>query len=474
MIISLFEHRTREINEVEKNEDLVDENDLNIPEVRGKITVSVVGCERSGLIMACLLADIGFKVFCVDSDQSIVNQVMRGESPFPEPGLKSLLEKNVREGRLLATTDIKESVTHSNIILLFVSPKIDEKKRPDYSNIEKMCRDVGLNLRCGALIILESNVAPGVTETLVKETLETASGLKAGIGFGLAYCSARDIPSEGLQNIINDPKVFSGIDKKSSDLTKAFWRTFTKGEVVEVSSIKTAEAVGLFENVYQDVNVAFSNELAFFCEKAGIDFMEVRNAVNLRSHRHLSVPEIVDGYISDGPYLLIEEAENLKMRLRMATLARKVNNALLNQVFYLVRDALRSCGRSVKRARILVLGVSCRPNEKELKGSRVKELVEILLNKGMFVKVYDPLFSYKELAELGYPAERTFTEAVKGTDCLLIAVGHDRFRRLNLRRIRLLMRKPSAIVDVSYVVDPSEVEEKGFIYRGLGRGVRGR
>jgi len=451
-----------------------DETYSSIKEERSRTNISVVGCEPLGLTTACLIADAGFKVSCVDSDQSIVNYVKKGELPYDDPELESLLVKNVREGRLSAATDIKEPVSNSSVVLIFVPPRIDQKKRSDYSDIEKVCMDIGLSLRSGSLVILGNGSAPGVTETLVKETLETASGMKAGTGFSLAYYVTRSAAGGGLQDAVDCPKVFGAIDKKSSDLTRAFLSAITKGEIVEVSSIRAAEAVRVFENAYRDANTALSNDLACFCERAGIDFMEVRNAVNLRSPNCLFIPEIVGRNISDGSYLLIEEAENMKTRLQTVMLARKINHAILNQVFYLVKDAMRSCGKTVRRSRILVLGVSCRPNVKESKDSLVKELVDVLLRKEMIVKVYDPLFSYKELSELGYTAERTLAKAVKGMDCLLIAVGHERFSRLGLSKIRILMKKPSAIVDISHVVNPSEAEKEGFIYRGLGRGVWSR
>jgi len=449
----------------------IEEYDLKISEKRRNITVSVVGCERLGLTTACLLADAGFKVFCVDADQSIVDHITKGLPPSAEPELESLLRKNVTEGRLLATTDIKNAVTGSAIVLLFVPTKIDKKRKPDYSNLERICRDVGLNLHPGALVILEGNLAPGVTETLAKETLETASGLRAADGFGLAYCSTQTTSSTGLQGITDHTKIFAAIDRKSSDLTKAFLRLLTKGVVLQVSNIKTAEAIGLFKSVCHEANTALANELAYYCERAGIDFIEVRDVVNQMPQCHLSMPEIVDRDASDDSYLLVDETENLRMKLRTVMLARKINDALLDHVIYLVKDALRSCGRSARRARILVLGISQRPNVRELEGSFIKEFIELLHNRGMLVRVYDPLFSHKELADLGYPAERTLTDAVKGMDCLVIAVPHDRFKRLNFRRIGLLMKKPPAIVDLGCVVEARDIEQKGFTYRGLGRGV---
>jgi UDPglucose 6-dehydrogenase len=111
---------------------------------------------------------------------------------------------------------------------------------------------------------------------------------------------------------------------------------------------------------------------------------------------------------------------------------------------------------------------------KEPRGSKTEELVKKLRAKGATVQVYDPFYSLKELTDMGYPAQKTLTKAVKGTDCLVIAVGHDRFKRLNLRRIKHLMRKSPAIVDMGHVIKPAVAEKEGFIYRGVGRGVWSR
>ena len=446
-------------------------SDLANPDGRKGITISIVGCNRTGLTTACLLADAGFKIVCIDSDQSIIARIRRGKLPFVEPDLESLLRENKERKRLSATTDIKGTISKSNIILLFISLRIDEKGRSDHSSIEKFCRDLGLNLEPGALVIMTGNLGPSMTETLIKEILETASGLRAGADFGLAYCPIRTVPGRGLQDLVGNPKFFGAIDERSSKLTRAFLSTITKGKIIELRDIRTAEAVRLFESLYHEANIALANELAGFCEEAGIDFMEVQKVANTKSQCRLSIPGSVGEQISDDSYLLIEEAENLKIRPRMIMLARKINDNVMKRVLYLVKDAVRSCGRPARRAKVVVLGVSCQANVKEIHGSFARELVEFLRGKGLIVKVYDPLFSHRELIEFGFPAEKTLTKTVKGMDCLLIAVGHDRFKRLNLHRIKLLMKKPSAIVDISTIIDPAQIEKRGFVYRGLGRGV---
>ena len=447
------------------------ENDLDTPEKRGNYTISIVGCGRMGLPTACLFAEAGFRVICVDADPYVVNMVKKGVSPFAGPGLERLLKKNLREHRLTATVVMEESVPFSNIIVFVVPALIDQKKRSDYSYLEKACRDAGLNLQSGTLIIIESTLGPGITETLVKDTFEMSSGLEAGVDFGLAYSPIRATAGKALEDIASYPRVIGAIDKESLEAAKAVLGTMVKGGIIEVSSIKTAEAIKLFENLYRDTNIALANELAQFCEKAGIDFIEAREAANTQPYCHLLIPGIVSGHIGKDPHLLLEEAENLGVRLPMVTLARKINDATLKQAFYLLKDALYSCGKSVRRAKVSVLGVSYRPNIKESRDSLVEELVNILINKGIKVRVYDPLFSYKELIGMRYPAERTLTRAVEGADCIIIAVGHDRFTRLNLRKIGLLVKKPAAIVDLGHVLNPFIVEKQGLVYRGLGRGV---
>jgi nucleotide sugar dehydrogenase len=247
--------------------------------------------------------------------------------------------------------------------------------------------------------------------------------------------------------------------------------TTTKDEIVKVRDMKTAEAIKLFESVYQDVNMALANELAHFCEKTGIDFAAVQKATNSNPCCYLPAPGIISGDTPKNHYLLVEEAEAVNANLRMLTLVRKINEEALDHTLHLARDALRSCGKTMRRAKIVVLGVSSRPNVKEPHGSPTKKLVNMLRKRGALVQVYDPLFSYKELLKMECPAKTTLTKSLEGVDCIIIAVGHDQFRRLNLGRIKVSVKKPAAIVDMGSVIDPGKAEKQGFVYRGVGRGV---
>lgn len=447
------------------------EEDLESLEKRGKYAITVIGCGRMGLPTACLFADAGFKVTCLDLNQHIVDQINKGISPFLEPGLDKLIKRNLREKRLTATSDMKSAISRSDIIMIVINTPVNERKKPDYSNLESACKDVGLSLRHGALIILKSTVGPGVTEGLVKETLETSSGLKAGRDFGLAYSPIRASTGRVLQDIVNYPRILAAIDEQSLAAAKAILKTVVKGEIVEVGNIRTAEAVKLFENVYRDVNLALANELAEFCERAGIDYIEAQTAANTQPYCHLLRPGIIGGHLPKDPYLLINEAETLGVKLQIPILARRVNDGSVKRAFNLIKDAFRAMEKTIKRSKIAVLGISYKSNVKEIRGSLIPDLVKLLRDKGVNVSVFDPLYSYEELKSMDLPAEKNLMRTLEGSDCLVITVGHDKFKRLSLRKLGIVMRKPPAIVDLAHIIDPLRAEKEGFIYRGLGRGV---
>jgi nucleotide sugar dehydrogenase len=449
---------------------MLKEKDLADPNERGSYIIAVVGCGRMGLPVACLFSDAGFKVTCLDTDPYVVNQINKGISPFIEQGLSQLLKKNLKEGRISATTDPKDAVAKSSIIILTVNTPLDEKKQPDYSSLEGSCRNVGLNLKRGTLLIVECTVGPSLTETLVKETLETSSGLKAGLDFGFAYSPIRATVGRTIEDMTEYSRIVAGVNKQSLKAAKAVLKTITKGELIEIANFRTAEAAKLFENIYRYVNISLANEFAQFCESAGINYFQALKAANTQPFCHLLKPGIVGGQIPKDPILLLSEAEDLGVKLRMTAMARKINDEMLKHAYNLVKDALRHCDKPVRRSRVVVLGASYRPNIKEARGSLVPELVKLLKRMGARVSVFDPYFTYKELHDLGYTTEPTLGKLVEGADCLLIAVGHNKFKRLTLGKISVLMKKPSALVDLAHVVSPSLAISEGFVYRSLGIG----
>jgi nucleotide sugar dehydrogenase len=445
-------------------------NDLDLMEKRAKYTVSVVGCGRIGLPLACIFAETGFRVIGLDTDPQVISVLKKGKAPFVETGLNALLKKHVRSGHFTATSETKKAMSESDIIVFTVPTVINEKKKPDYSYVEKACKEVGLGMRPGSLVIFSSTVGSGVTETLVKETLENSSGLKAGTDFGLVNSPTRAAPGQILRDLTSYPRVIGAVNEQSFKVASIVLGTIVKGGTVKVRDLRTAETVKLFENVYRDVSLALSNDFALFCEKMKVDYLEAQGAANTQPYSHLLRPGIVAGHIPKDPYLLLEEAENVGAKLCLVSMARKVNDEMLDHTVQMVREALSKRQKQFRRAKVALLGVSYRANIKEFRGSAINQFIKMFSAKGAIVRVFDPLYSFKELKEMGYPAERTLAKTVEGTDCIVIVVGHNRFKRLNLKKLKLLMTRTAAIVDLGHVIEPRKAEKEGFVYRGLGRG----
>ena len=440
-------------------------------EKRRKYKVTIIDCGRNGVLHACLFVKAGFEVICIDANRAIVNNLARGKTPFLKHEIEPLLKKHVKNGRLKATNDVKAAVAQSDIIVIATQAKIDKKKKINYLDMEKVCKQVGSSLRRGSLVIIISVVGPSATEGLIGETLENTSGFEVGVDFGLAYSSVRVLDEKTLEKLAGCKRIVAATDKNSLNAASTILETITKNGIIKTNDVKTAEAARLFEAVQCYVNFALANDLAVFCEKAGMDYLKAKELAETSAYGTLVSPTLTYNNIREEPYLLLEEAENLNVKIRIPMIAREINEEFSKHAVSLIRGALRSCGKPLRRAKISLLGISQTPNTKDTPKVSAKKLAKILENKGAKVSLYDPYISSKELTDLNCPFKKNLTEAMEGVDCIIIFTGHDRFKRLNLKKLKIMARMPAAIVDFEGVIDPEKVEKEGLIYRGLGRGV---
>ncbi len=448
-------------------------DDLKKQVAKGNVTISVIGLGWMGLPTACLLAEAGAKVIGVDINHRVVERLNEGTSHLDEPGVERLVRRHMRTGKLKATTSVEDATSQSEVIIIVVPTLIDQSKRPDYSAVENVCREISKGIRKGSLVVLESTCGPGVTERIVKTVVEKRSGLRAGEDFGLAYSPIRAMAGRALTDLQSYSRVVGATNKKSLDAACAILSSMTNGELIRVRDIKTAEAAKLFEVIYRDVNIGLANEFAIFCENAGIDYMEAMAAANSQPYSHLHIPGVgVGGHcLPVYPYMLMEEAKSQNVKLRTVKTARSMNEEMPKHVLSLAANGLRSSGKPLRRARVTVLGISYRPNVKEIRFSPAIELISLLKRRGARVTVYDPEFSCEEISRLGHEAEPTLKKAVEKADCVIIAVAHDEFRRLDARDLAASMGRSPVIVDCTHLIDPAQAEKSRVTYRGVGRGL---
>ena len=437
--------------------------EIDTIEKRGKYTVTVVGCRQIGILYVTAFAEAGYKVICTDADQSLVKDLAKGKTPFAEREAESKLKRFARTGQLSATSDLKSAVSQSDIIIITFTAKIYGEKSPDYSEAENSCKQIGAAIRRGTLVIYAGMAGFGFTEGVIKETLESASGLKAGDAFGLVY-NPSYIPNKQITGTLSNKELkVAAIDKTSLDTASTVLETITGKGVKKIFDIKTAEAATLFTVAKKDASAALANELAIFCENAGLDYFEIWGLLDSDLQETCFSPTIAEEDSRDGTYLLLESAENLTTKLRLPTLARQVNEKMVRHAVNLTQDALRSCGKTLRRARVALLGAA-KPK------TAAATLVKLLEKKGAKVNLYNPSLSKNELADMARVLKRSLNEAAEGTDCIVIMSEQDQFKRLNLKKLRAVMKTPAAIVDLTGMIEPQKVEKESFIYRGLGRG----
>lgn len=435
------------------------------------LTIGIVGLGWMGLPTACLFVEAGAQVLGADVDPRIIELIRGGQSHSLDPNLDSIISRNIDE-RFLVTTNVREVAAKSDVILVIVPTAITNMHEPDYSAVERACKEVGFAMRKGSLLIVESTIGPGVTEGLIKNILESNSGFKAGADFGLAYSPIRAMAGSVVRDIRSYPKIVGGIDERSTEVAAAVLTSIVQAKIIRVRDAKTAETVKLFENVYRDVNIALASELASFCEKSGLDFMEVRKAAVTQPYCHLHMPRVgVGGHcIPYNPYFLIAEAEAVDVDLRLVRYARKVNDSTPSHIVELVTRGLEKCGKSVRRSTIAVLGISYRNDVKEARNSPSIEIIQRLMKKGAKVKIHDPFYSIKELGGMGFRGSESVEGAVEDVDCVLVAVGHNQFTTIKLNDIARLMRKPACLIDGWRIFDVKEAVEHNLSYFGVGLG----
>ena len=438
---------------------------------RGDLIIGVLGLGWMGLPTAGLFIEAGARVIGADVSPQIVEQLKLGKSHVDEPNLQSIIATHTGK-RFTATTDARQTAADSDVILVIVPTSIDGLRKPDYSVVEKACKEVARGMRQGCLVIVESTVGPGVTEGIVKRTLERGSGFKVGADFYLAYSPIRAMAGSVMRDIASYPKIVGGFDEKSANAAAAVFAKIAKGGIVRVKNLKTAETVKLFENTYRDVNIAVATELALFCEEAGLDFAEIREAAVSQPYCHLHVPRVgVGGHcIPYNPHFLLAEAEAINVDLRLVKGARKINDSMPSHIVDMVARGLKVCRKSLKRSKVAVMGVSYRANVKETSNSPSLTIIEALTKRGADVRVYDPLYSAAELKEIGLHATESVERAIEGADCILVAVGHDQFKRLRVADFARLVKKPACMVDGWRIFDAEEVRENRLIYCGVGLG----
>jgi UDP-N-acetyl-D-glucosamine dehydrogenase len=382
--------------------------------------IAVIGAGYVGMPHARTFAEAGKKVVLVDLLPDVVDAISRGESHIsdvPSHVLKELVEA----GTISATTDFGV-VADSDAVVIAVPTPLSRQREPDVSYIERAARDMAPHLHKGHLVVLESTTYPGTTRDVLRPLLEEGSGLTAGQDFHLAYAPERVDPGRADHAIRSTPKVVGGVDDTSTEAAAKLYESAVD-DVVRVSSPEAAELTKLLENIFRSVNIALVNELARLCGRMKIDIWEVIEAAATKPFGFMSFkpgPGLGGHCIPIDPFYLTWKAREYDFTTEFIELAGKVNQSMPYYCRSLISQALNhGAGKSLAGSKLLVLGVSYKPDIGDMRESPALKIIELMRNAGAEVAYHDPFVP--ELRDLGLKSVELDPGAY---DCVVIVTNH--------------------------------------------------
>ncbi|MCG2828814.1 nucleotide sugar dehydrogenase [Methanothermobacter sp. K4] len=425
--------------------------------------IAVFGLGHIGLPTAALFARAGFDVTGIDISTETVEKVNIGKSPVPEPGLDELVAEVVGKGKLRATVDGVSAAEESNVMVVVVPTPVNSDNTSDLSAVISATETISEGLKRGDLVIIESTVPPGACENVVLPILEK-TGLRASRDFGLAYTPERALPNNTLHEMQNNARVIGGIDGRSAEMAAQLYGKVTRGEVIVVDDIITAEMVKLMENTYRDTNIALANELAVICESLGIDAIKAIEAANHhpRVNLHTPGPGVGGHCLSIDPYFIVEMAEKHGVPARLIRTAREVNESMPFHVLEIIRDALESEGRGLAGSRVGVLGVAYKGDVADARETPTRPLVAALISEGADVIVNDPHVDPVLIKKMG--VEPVSLEEALESDCVVLMTDHSEYLEITPEMIG-----GGIFICTRPVLDPEKFREHGIVFRGVGR-----
>jgi nucleotide sugar dehydrogenase len=439
--------------------------------------VAVVGFGYVGSCVAVTLAECGIRVFGIDSNTDLIEEMRAGYCRFNEPGLAEGMTRAQECGTLTLSTDYA-AVASADVIVIAVGTPVDARRAIVTEHLEAVCAVLAPLLRAGQLVILKSTVAPGTTNKLVRPLLEKAGAIQ-GRDFGLAFCPERLAEGNALAQFRTLPIVIGGCDEESAERAREFWADALNVEVLIFPCPEVAEMVKLADNWWIDVNIALANELAQLCGSLDVDVLDVISGANSLpkggGHVNILLPSVGVGgsCLTKDPWILWSAGQEHGIRLRLAEAGREANDAMPGYTYGLIRNGLADLGKDPDTAKIVVLGLAFKNNTNDLRHTPVRPVVEALRATSAQVVIYDPLVSDTAAeAEFGLQQAASLAAAVEGADCIAVLAGHDRIRDLDFAALARQVSMPCLIVDgrAYYSRETiTQLHELGYAYRGIGR-----
>jgi UDP-N-acetyl-D-glucosamine dehydrogenase len=416
-------------------------------------TVGVIGLGYVGLPLVLLFSESGFRVIGFDVDAKKVDALHRGESYIRHIGPERVAAA-FSGGRAEATADY-DRLSECDAILICVPTPLGHHREPDLKYVRMTAEAIAKRLRKGQLVVLESTTYPGTTrEELLTRFNER--GMTCGSDFFLAFSPEREDPGNEKYHTKNIPKVVGGIDDASLQAAVALYSAAID-KIVPVGSAEVAESSKLLENIFRSVNIALVNELKVVFDRMGINVWEVIAAASTKPFGFMPFypgPGLGGHCIPLDPFYLTWKAAEYGTWARFIELAGEVNTGMPRYVVDRTVEAINEEGKSIKGAKVLVLGLSYKPNIDDDRESPSFELIELLDHRGAEVSYCDPFIPKSKKGrkfDLEIESVPCTPEEFAKYDAVLLSTPHHQFKDA------ALYRDAKLVIDTRNVVPVAEL-----------------
>src|SRR5918992_1936053 len=398
----------------------------------GEFKVAVYGLGHVGSPVASSWLRAGAHVIGVDNSSEVLENARKGRTHIYEPGVNDAFSKGLKEKRFFVYGDPLKGSQDSHFKLICVPVLLTDSFSADLSAVKQVATAIGQGLKKGDVVSLNPSVPPGTSEDVVLPILEEQSGLKVERDFYMVYNPERIYEGRAIEDIEERyPAIVAGAGAKSLEIGSMLYSLVAKKGVIKMGNIRTAETEKLLEGVYRDVNIALANEMAKFCEKAGVDFWEAREAANSQPFCHIHKPGIGVGgaCIPVYPQFILHAANISGVECKIVSLGRNVNNSM---PAYCVEQAMKLIDVSdLSKCTVALLGLGFRGGVSDTRMSPTYKVIEELKKLNVKeIRVHDPLVTKDPNLPHDVVLTSDLSRVVKDADLVMLISDHSQYHNI--------------------------------------------
>lgn len=435
--------------------------------------ISVVGTGYVGLVTGTCFAESGVDVCCIDIDEKKIENLKKGIVPIYEPGLDTMIEKNVEKNRLCFSTKIEKSLVNAEAAFISVGTPPDEDGSADLKYVLNVARDIGKNMNQYMVIVTKSTVPVGTAEKVRTAVQEELDKRNSDLDFDVASNPEFLKEGDAINDFMKPDRIVIGTDtEKATTVMSRLYKPFLlNNHPIYFMDIPSAELTKYAANAMLATRISFMNEIARLCEKVGADVNSVRRGIG--SDSRIGNKFLYAGIGYGGSCFPKDVKALIKTGNKNGvpmSIIQSVEDANDSQKSILFNKLLDYYNNDIKGKTITLWGLSFKPNTDDMREAPALVIIDKLLNAGANVKAYDPVAMTESKRRIGeiITYSKDAYEAAENSDAILLITEWNEFRTLNYKALNDVVNQ-KVIFDGRNIYNPEEVKQQGYDYFCIGR-----